>query len=361
MPRKATTRAAHGAGSIRQRPDGTWEARITIGTNPGTGKPIRRSVYGKTQADVRKKMTAIQAAVDNGTYQAPDKTTVSEWLDDWMKTFCSTKVKPLTYSSYEVVIKNHIKPAIGAMKLQDVKGIHVQKLYNGMMAKDLSAKTVKNVAAVLHKALSMAQKQGMIQVNPCDAAELPKATQKEIKPLTDAEIPLFLKAIDKNPMRNAYALCLFAGLREGECLGLSWDQVNFETHRITVSQQLQHEKKKGAKYYIAPTTKSGKPREIEPPEIAFQYLRAEQKRRRTALPQGPGGTTHITSYSRLKQVKTSLSRLFIKPSRKLPLKSDGLMQDLTTFAIPLLLSLLRREPTSRVCRTCWVMPLPALR
>ena len=278
MPRKATTRAAHGAGSIRQRPDGTWEARITIGTNPGTGKPIRRSVYGKTQADVRKKMTAIQAAVDNGTYQAPDKTTVSEWLDDWMKTFCSTKVKPLTYSSYEVVIKNHIKPAIGAMKLQDVKGIHIQKLYNGMMAKDLSAKTVKNVAAVLHKALSMAQKQGMIQMNPCDAAELPKAVQKEIKPLTDAEIPLFLEAIDKNPMRNAYALCLFAGLREGECLGLSWDQVNFEAHRITVSQQLQHEKKKGAKYYIAPTTKSGKPREIEPPEIAFQYLRAEQKR-----------------------------------------------------------------------------------
>ena len=102
--------------------------------------------------------------------------------------------------------------------------------------------------------------------------------QKEIKPLTDAEIPLFLEAIDKNPMRNAYALCLFAGLREGECLGLSWDQVNFEAHRITVSQQLQHEKKKGAKYYIAPTTKSGKPREIEPPEIAFQYLRAEQKR-----------------------------------------------------------------------------------
>ncbi len=56
---KATTRAAQGAGSIRQRPDGTWEARITIGTNPGTGKPIRKSVYGKTQTEVRKKMTAI--------------------------------------------------------------------------------------------------------------------------------------------------------------------------------------------------------------------------------------------------------------------------------------------------------------
>jgi len=167
MPRKSNTRAAQGAGSIRQRSDGTWEARITIGTNPGTGKPDRKSVYGKTQSEVRKKMTSIQRAVGNGTYQAPDKTTVSEWLDEWMKTFCAVKVKPLTYSSYEVAIKNHIKPAIGALKVQAVKGVHVQKLYNGMTASGLSPKTVKNVAAILHKAFSVAQKQGMIQVNPC--------------------------------------------------------------------------------------------------------------------------------------------------------------------------------------------------
>ena len=278
MPRKSNTRAAQGSGSIRQRTDGTWEARITVGTDPGTGKPERKSVYGKTQADVRKKMTAVLRAVDSGTYQAPDKTTVAEWLDEWMKTFCAVKVKPLTYSSYEVAIKNHIKPAIGAVKIQAVKGVHIQKLYNSMTAAGLSPKTVKNVAAILHKAFSVAQKQGMVQGNPCDAAELPKATQKEIKPLTDAEIPLFLQAIKGLSMENAYALCLFAGLREGECLGLSWEQVDFKAQRITISQQLQKEKKKNAAYYIAPSTKSGKPRQIEPPEIAFQYLRAERKR-----------------------------------------------------------------------------------
>ena len=79
-------------------------------------------------------------------------------------------------------------------------------------------------------------------------------------------------------MRNAYALCLFAGLREGECLGLSWKQVDFEQGRITVSQQLQREKAKGGKYYIASSTKSGKPRTREPPPIAFDYLRAERAR-----------------------------------------------------------------------------------
>lgn len=274
MPR----RNAAGSGSIRQRPDGTWEARLTVGTDPGTGKPVRKSIYGKTQKEVRQKMTAMQRAVDSGTYQAPDKTTVSEWLDDWMKTFCAVKVKPLTYSSYEVAIRKHIKPAIGALRLQAVKGLHVQKLYNGMTAAGLSAKTVKNVAAILHKSFSVALKQGMVTANPCDAAELPKAIHKEITPLSDEEIPLFLKAIDGHPLGNAYALCLFAGLQEGECLGLSWEQVDFEARRITVSQQLQKEKKKGSHYYIAPSTKSGKPRQIKPPEIAFQYLRAERTR-----------------------------------------------------------------------------------
>lgn len=188
------------------------------------------------------------------------------------------KVKPLTYSSYEGIIKRHINPMLGGMELQAVKGIHIQKFYNALMDKGLSGKTVKNVSAVLHKAFSVALKQGYIQTNPCGGAELPKAEHHEIHPLTDEEIPRFLEAIEGNPMRNAFALCLFAGLREGECLGLSWGQVDFQRGRITISQQLQHEKKKGGAYYIAPTTKSGKPRTIEPPPIAFQYLKAERNR-----------------------------------------------------------------------------------
>lgn len=278
MPRTSNTRAAHGAGSIRQRADGTWEGRITVGSDPGTGKPIRKSIYGKTQKEVRQKLTAVQRSIDDGTYRTPSKMTVTQWLDEWMETFCAVKIKPLTYSSYEIAIKKHIKPAIGALKLQAVNGVHIQKLYNSMISAGLSAKTVKNISAIMHKAFSVAQKQGIIQANPCNAAELPKAAQKEIRPLTDAEIPLFLRAIAESPMENAYALCLFAGLREGECLGLSWPQIDFESQRITINQQLQKEKSKGARYYIAPSTKSGKARTIEPPKIAFQYLRAEWKR-----------------------------------------------------------------------------------
>lgn len=277
MARKST-RNAQGGGTIRQRKDGRWEARFTVGRDPGTGKQIQRSIYGSTQKEVRQKLTQIVAAVDEGTYQSPNKIKVSEWMKEWMTTFCAGKVKPLTYQSYEGIIKNHIVPAIGAVELQAVKGTHVQRLYNTMTKAGLSGKTVKNVSAVLHKAFAVALKQGIIQANPCAAAELPKVEHHEISPLTDEEIPRFLAAIDDSPMRNAYALCLFAGLREGECLGLSWKQVDFQRRRITVSQQLQKEKVKGGRYYIAPSTKSSKPRTIEPPPIAFEYLRAEKRK-----------------------------------------------------------------------------------
>ena len=69
------------AGSIRQRPDGRWEARVTVGTNPGTGKPIRRSLYGNTQKEVRQKMTTVLRELDSGTYQAPNRNTVAELMD----------------------------------------------------------------------------------------------------------------------------------------------------------------------------------------------------------------------------------------------------------------------------------------
>lgn len=165
MARK-NTRAASGAGSIRQRPDGRWEARISAGANPATGKPVWRSVYGDTQAAVRKEMTAILRELDKGTYQTPSKMKVREWLTVWMETYCKNKVKPLTYSSYEGIIKRHIIPMLGGMELQAVKGIHIQKFYNALVDKGLSGKTVKNVSAVLHKAFSVALKQGYIQTNP---------------------------------------------------------------------------------------------------------------------------------------------------------------------------------------------------
>ena len=80
-PRK-NTRTSNNTGSIRQRPNGLWEARVVIGTDPATGKQVRKSIYGDKEKDVRRKVTEIQNALDNGTYQEPSRMKVSEWLEE---------------------------------------------------------------------------------------------------------------------------------------------------------------------------------------------------------------------------------------------------------------------------------------
>ncbi len=109
-------RNAQGGGTIRQRPDGRWEARYTVGRDPGTGKQVQRSVYGKTQKEVRQKLQQACIAIDDGMYSEPNKMTLSQWLDIWFSEYTG-EVKPLTLKSYNVHINNHLKPALGAVKL----------------------------------------------------------------------------------------------------------------------------------------------------------------------------------------------------------------------------------------------------
>ena len=76
-----------------------WEARVTVGRDPGTGKQLRRSFSGKTQREVREKMQAAAVAVNDGTYKDPSKLTVGDWLDIWEKEYLGD-VKPFTVASY---------------------------------------------------------------------------------------------------------------------------------------------------------------------------------------------------------------------------------------------------------------------
>ncbi len=109
MARVKNTRAAQGAGSIRQRSDGTWEARYLVGRDPGTGKQVRKSVYGRTQKEVRQKLAQAIAAVDNGDYFEPSKMTLAQWLDIWTTDYMSDK-KYLTVKHYKAQVNTTSSP-----------------------------------------------------------------------------------------------------------------------------------------------------------------------------------------------------------------------------------------------------------
>ncbi len=280
-------RAAKGAGTIRKKSvtrNGKtyeyWEARLTVGTDAGTGKQVQRSITGKTQKEVTQKMKAAAVELDNGTYIAPNRQTVGQWLDNWAETYLGG-VKPFTVVSYKGQIKNHIKPAIGAIRLEALDAATVQRFYNSLsQEKDgkagLSPKSVKNVHGVLHKALQQAVINGLIRNNPADACTLPRIEKKEIQPLTAPQIKAFMEEIKGHEFETLYTVTLFTGMREGEVLGLTWPCVDFSAGTITIKQQLQREKKKGGKYQLVPL-KNDKPRTITPAPWVMDLLRQHRR------------------------------------------------------------------------------------
>lgn len=279
MPR----RAAQGTGTIRKKTvtrSGKqytyWEARYTEGVDPGTGKQIQRSITGKTQKEVAQKLKAATAAIDQGTYITPSKMTVGEWLDVWAKTYLGS-VKPRTVESYKATIRIHIKPALGAVKLDALNAHAIQGFYNSLWeAKDeadrLSPKTVKNVHGVLHKALQQAVSIGYLRFNPADACTLPRVERKELNPLDDGQITAFLEAIKGHRFQTLFTVTLFTGMREGEVLGLKWDCVDFTKGILTINKQLQHGVD-GEKRYTLASTKNGKGRTVTPAASIMEMLK----------------------------------------------------------------------------------------
>lgn len=127
MARKSNTRGAQGGGTIRQRKDGRWEARYTVGRDPGTGKQVQRSVYGATQQEVRKKLAQAVAALDSGDYFEPSKMTLARWVEIWLQEYTGDK-KYLTVKHYKAQCKTHIVPSLGAVKLAELTTPQIQAM-----------------------------------------------------------------------------------------------------------------------------------------------------------------------------------------------------------------------------------------
>ncbi len=280
-------KSAAGTGTIRKKTVTRggkeytyWEARYTTGYDPGTGKQIQRSITGKTQKEVAQKLKAATTAIDDGTYTSPNKMTISQWLDIWTEEYLGG-VKPSTVTSYKATVNTHLKPGIGAIRLDSLTAHAIQRLYNSLgekiyRGKPLSAKTIKNTHGVLHKALQQAVANGYIRFNPADSCVLPKVAKKDIQPLDEDQISTFLKVTAGHRLEALFVTTLFTGMREGEVCGLLWDCVNLEKGTVTINKQLQLIRNTHGEHKLLPT-KNNKSRSITLAPSIVKVLRGVRR------------------------------------------------------------------------------------
>lgn len=217
--------------------------------------------------------------------------TVGEWLDIWLETYLGG-VRPYTVLNYTQHVNNHIKPALGKVRLDKLNTHTIQQFYNDLGTAHgdkpgLSPKTIKCIHGIFHKALQQAIAIGYLHSNPTTACELPKAERKDIKPLDDDAIRAFMEAIQGHRFEVLYLVTLFTGLRRGEVCGLTWDCVDLDRGTIFINKQLQQVPGHSGEFRLTPT-KNGKGRMITPAAFVVDALKRHKVRQTEArLKAGP--------------------------------------------------------------------------
>ena len=262
---------ANGEGNLRKREDRNgWEARYY------DAKGNRHSVYGKTQAEVRKRLAeAVKKEEEKDSELEEEDLTVGQWLAIWQRDFLGN-VKPGTMVSYETQIRVHILPVLGEIKLTALRTPVVQRLYNQILAKGLSPKTIKNIHGCLHRALDIAVRVGYLTKNPTSACILPTVRQAEMQPLDTPDLKKLLEALHGEEYEAIITTALFTGMRSGELLGLTWDCVDFSNGIIRVTKQLLQPRRKGRPFAYG-TPKNGKGRTLTPAPFVMSVLSEHKK------------------------------------------------------------------------------------
>jgi integrase len=267
------SKRGNGEGSIYQRRDGRWVGQYLVYTDSG---PKYRYIYGKTRADVSKKLTKAMADRDVGFVFDAGSLSVGEYMARWLLDSVKGTVRISTYERHEQLFRGHIRPALGRVKLKSLTPAHVRGLISEKLDTGLAPGTVRKIRSTLHKALSQAVSDGLIPRNAADV-KAPRPAPKEMRPLSESEARAFLEVAGETGDRfeALYVLAITTGLRRGELLGLRWDDTDLDRGTLRVGRALVRE---GGRHVVGETkTRRGR-RLVNLTPRTVAALKAHRKR-----------------------------------------------------------------------------------
>ena len=237
----------------------------------------RRYVSAKTKTEARRALRQVMADADRGLVFDADNLKVAEYLDRWLSDSVADTVKATTFERYEQITRLHLKPALGRTKLKALTPAHVRGLYREKLEAGYSARTVRYVHTTLHKALKQAVMDGLIPRNATEAVKPPQPSRKEMHPLTPEQAKLLLQTAHEagDRLEALHVLAIHAGLRQGELLGLKWDDVDLEDGSLQVRRTLSVTK--SGLVFTSPKT-TGSRRSVKLTGKAIEALRSHLER-----------------------------------------------------------------------------------
>jgi integrase len=200
----------------------------------------------ESKKEAEQELAKVLAALATGFHIEPSKMLLSDFLrTEWLPAIRVT-VRPTTFSSYETHVERHIIPRVGMLPLQQVTGGQINLLYARLLSEPdshgrlLSPATVRRVHATLHRALKDAVRWSKLPRNPVDSADPPRAVgfDREMKVWTAVQLRSFLTSERESELYPLWLTLATTGMRRGEALGLSWEDVDLEAGRLSVTKTL---------------------------------------------------------------------------------------------------------------------------
>ena len=238
------TRRANNEGSIFQRSDGRWGGALTMGYDEN-GKIIRKTIYGKSRAEVVKKLSEISGRMKSNSYELVENNNLETLMFEYLMTFKKSAVTPRTF---EGIIRNfrlHIEPIIGNMKIYEIDTYVVQKVINKLIDEDYSLNVIKKNKHLIAQFFDYAIDNKWVTENPTRKILIKikdrkiYSGQEKYKALTPEARTKFLEALNKDEANFLKPMCillLFAGLRIGEVCALQWKNVNFKNKTLKIER-----------------------------------------------------------------------------------------------------------------------------
>jgi integrase len=241
----AQRRRGHGEGSIYRRPDGRWSAIVTVGHVKG--KQRRKYIYGTTRKEVAEKLKKALHDQQLGINIAPERLTVEIFLTSWLEEVMRRRLRPRVYANYEQIARTHLIPNLGAIQLVKLTPERVYAVLAQLADAGKAANTIRNVRAVLRRALNQALRWGKVHRNVAALVELPRpatgsaatssvgSQPRQMRVLSPAQAQRLLDAVAGHRWAGVYRVALELGLRRGEILALRWADLDFDRKVLAVT------------------------------------------------------------------------------------------------------------------------------
>lgn len=265
------------AEKLKQRADGRYQLNVYLGSK--NGKKNYKTVYGSSQKDVKAKAKEIRSSLDKGIDILADNDTFENWAETWLQ-IKKASVSNSQYLSCRSYLR-HLEPLYQA-KITKIRPADIQRLFTTISAsesaatgKTLSGKTLKEIKAAISQVFKLAINNRVLDYNPCDAVVLPRARSSEKRrALTDTEQSWIINTPHRAQIPAM--IMMLAGLRRGEVIPLTWNDIDFKNSTISVNKAVEFI---NGQPQIKPTGKTKSSiRTINIPKLLSNFLSEEKKK-----------------------------------------------------------------------------------